>query len=401
MNTHKNKTNVLIVTALILLTSPGALAMSKKPIKVEPAPAPSPAPSPAPTPLPAPREPAAVTDPITPVGFDVFNEVAYPVGNAVDTIFRSYRELLPARDGNNSHLIDSCDANLDQKDRFADRVAYAVELKMQPSRPQLGYVYSYFGLNKDVNTYLPNSLISHPLCRVNSSSLNTTLKGKHVPSAAIINKINLFTDKMNGYRRDALAGHREGYVKASKLWSKYMMCLSYAESLTSADSSKSQSVGQKYAPSGYRRPAGVKFYEDPAQDAASRLNIGMFQFTPSSGGNVQACIREWNVLYPRCAISQTATQSEMIRVIGSSLQTFNAFCGAAKVTGMFGVQVNTTKSANTSPANVNSNGTLRAPTERCVTPHMSGSSYNHFGPFQNSTGANLDEVMSCVLSGDY
>ena len=386
------------------------MAMSKAPVK-EPTPTPKPSPTPAPTPLPSatpvptatpvPRDPAAVTDSITPANFDVFNEVAYPVAGVVDTTYQSYRELIPVRDAGASYKSDNCDVNLDGKDRFADRIAYAVELKMQPSKAQLGYVYSYFGLNKDVSTYMPNSFVSHPLCTVTASTLNTTLKGKNVPSASVINKINLFTNTMNGYRRDALAGNREGYVKASKLWSKFMMCLSYTESLTSADTSKSKSAASKYAPSDYRRPAGVEFYEDPAQDETSRLNIGLFQFTPNSTGNIQACIREWNVLYPRCAISQTAGQSELIRVLGSSLQTFNAFCGAAKVTGMFGVQVNTTSAANTHPANVNSNGKLKAPAERCVTPHMAGNSYNHFGPFQNTTGSNLAEVLNCTLAGEY
>lgn len=380
--------------------------MGKQPVK-EPAPAPkpspSPTPSPAPTPIPspAPRDPAAVTDPITPENFDVFAEVSYPVGQVVDTRFSSYRELLSTRSGAGSHRVDTCDMNLDANDRFSDRIAYAVELKMQPAKAQLGYVYSYFGLNKDVSTYLSNSFVSHPLCEVTSSSLNTTLKGKNIPSTAVIKKINQFATTMNSYRREALNGNREGYVKASRLWSKFMMCLSYTESLTSADTSKSQSVSQNYAPSGYRKPAGVKFYEDPYQDEASKLNIGLFQFTPNSGGNIQACIREWNVLYPSCTVSPSATKAELIRILGSSLQTFNAFCGAAKVTGMFGVQVNTTKSAHTHPANVKSNGALKPPAERCVTPHMSGNSYNHFGPFQNSTGKNLDEVMTCVFAGEY
>lgn len=338
---------------------------------------------------------------MTPANFDVFNEVAYPVGSVVDTTYQSYRELIPVRSSGAAQKSDDCDLNLEGKDRFADRIAYAVELKMQPSKAQLGYAYSYFGLNKDVSTYMSNSFVSHPLCAVTAASLKTVLKGKNVPSASVINKINLFTKTMNSYRNEALAGNRTGYVKASKLWSKFMMCLSYTESLTSADTAKSKSVASKYAPSDYRRPAGINFYEDPAQDEASRLNIGLFQFTPNSAGNIQSCIREWNVLYPRCAISPTAGKSELIRILGSSLQTFNAFCGAAKVTGMFAVQVNTTKSIHTHPANLNANGSLKAPAQRCVTPHMAGNSYNHFGPFQNSTGSNLAEVLNCTLAGEY
>jgi len=390
--------------ATALFSSP-VWAMAKKPISSgndTPSKPTTPAPTPAPTPNPPVREPAAISDSITPEGFDVFREVSYPTGEIVDKTYQNYRELLPVRNAQQSYRTDNCDTSLEGSDRFADRISYAVELKMQPSKAQLGYVASYFGLNKDVNTYLPNSLISHPLCNVTADTLNTTLNGKHVPSAATIKKANEFANKMNTYRREALAGNREGYVKASRLWSKFMMCLSYMESLTTADSAKAQKVAEKYAPSGYRRPAGVNFYEDPAQPPESRLNIGLFQFTPDAGGNIQACIREWNVLYPKCGISQNASQAEMIRVLGSSLQTFNAFCAAAKVTGMFSVQVNTTKAYNTHPYNVTSNGSLKAPAERCVSPHMAvGRSYNHFAPFQNGSGFTLDNVLSCTLTGEY
>lgn len=371
----------------------------------KPTPTPTPVPTPKPTPTPSPtpeREPAAVTDSITPDGFNVFTEVATPVGQVVDTRYQSVRELIPMRAANDSYKTDNVDINLDSKDRFADRIAYAVELKMQPSKAGIGYVGSYFGVSSNEETYLPTSLISHPLCNVTAETLNTTLGGKKIPTDAVIAKVNTFTNKMNEYRRGALAGDRGSYVKASKLWSKFMMCLSYTESLSAADTASSERVAEKYAPTGYRRPAGVQFYEDPAQDEASRLNIGLFQFTPTAGGNVQACIREWNKLYPNNTISTKASQAEMIRILGSSLQTFNAFCGAAKVTGMFAIQVNTSKAGNTHPANVKSNGTLKLPMDRCVSPHFAtGKSYNHFGPFQNSTTNNLNHVMACVLSGEY
>nr|BFD65712.1 hypothetical protein HAGR004_07340 [Bdellovibrio sp. HAGR004] len=413
MKTQKSTTNILLgLIVTTTLISPAAFAMAKKPIDSgnnsgstkPPATTPTtppttPAPGPAPAPAPG-REPAAIADSITPENFDVFTEVSYPVGGVVDNNYKNYRELLPVRNAQEGHATDSADPQLDGKDRFADRIAYAVELKMQPSKAQLGYVASYFNLNKDVNTYLPNSLISHPLCNVTSATLNTTLSGKNIPSAATIKKINTFADLMNGYRREALSGNREGYVKASKLWSKFMMCLSYMESLTTADTQKAKNVAAKYAPAGYRRPAGVNFYEDPYQPAESRLNIGLFQFTPDAGGNIQACIREWNQLYPRNAIKTNASQAELIRILGSSLQTFNAFCAAAKVTGSFAVQVNATSSKNTHPYNVKSNSTLKAPAERCVSPHMAvGRSYNHFGPFQNTSGYTLDTIVSCSLAG--
>lgn len=348
-----------------------------------------------------PREPASSTNAFRPENFDVFSEVAYPVGLGVDNSYKNYRELLPVRRAQESHASDRCDVHLEGKDRFADRIAYAVDLKMHASKAQLSYVASYFGLSSDVNSYAANSLLSHPLCNVTSQTLTTTLNGKNIPSAAVIKKANDFADKINSYRREAFAGNPQGYVKAAKLWSKYMMCLSYMESLTTADSAKAQRVAEKYAPTGYRRPAGVNFYEDPHQPLASRLNIGMFQFTPDAGGNIQACLREWNQLYPQCTIGTKASQADLIRVLGSSLQTFNAFCAVAKVTGMFAVQVNTSKAYNTHPYNVNGNGSLKNASDRCVSPHMSvGRSYNHFAPFQNGSGFTLDTVLSCTLAAD-
>jgi len=145
---------------------------------------------------------------------------------------------------------------------------------------------------------------------------------------------------MNLYRQDAISGNRDGYVKASRLWSKLMMCMSYTESLTTADTLTSDRVAQKYAPAGYRRPANVLFYEDPYQSAASRLNIGLFQFTPNSSGNIQACIREWNNLYPRCSISPKANQPEMIKILVKLIANLQCllwgresdwrFCGPSK-----------------------------------------------------------------------
>lgn len=336
-----------------------------------------------------------------PPGFDVFAQVAYPVGALVDSQFQSYRELLPQRAAQLGHASDRCDINLNNNDRFADRIAYAVALKLQPSRAGLGYVGTAYKLGTNEDSYFPNSLISHPLCTVSESSLTTTLGSKRVPSASTIKKANQLATQLNNYRQQALAGHQEGYLKAAKLWAKLMMCVSYTESLTSANTGTSDRVAQKNAPSDYRRPAGVLFYEDPYQSAESKLNIGLFQFTPNSSGNVLACIREWNKLYPQCGISPRANQAEMVRLLGSSLQTFNAFCGVAKVTGSFSVQVNTSGAGHTHPDNV-VKGVLKAPVERCVSPHfLAGKAYNHFGPFQNSTGSNLEEILSCTLAGEY
>lgn len=398
------KTNLIqtLVLTSLLLSTQTLLAMGKRAPASDPVVTPKPpaAPSQPPVvsnPSPVTREPAAVFDRLTPGGYDPFVEVAQTQGPVVDEKYRSYRELMVNRSLASAHYTDTCDPALDTKATFADRIAHAIEIKMQPSRAQLGYVGSLFGMSSDVSTYQPNSLISHPLCIVSQSTLNTTLAGKNVPSADVITKINRFAQRMNQYRREALAGRYEGYQKASQLWGKFFMCLSYAESLTTADTQRSSQVASKYAPSDYRRPAGVNFYEDPYQPEASRLNIGMFQFTPTASGNIQACLREWNQVYPKCTVSTKAPTSELIRILGSSLQTFNSFCALAKTTGMFSVQINTANAKSTHPANIRENGQLKSASERCVSPHMAvGRSYNHFGPYQNGMGTTLGKLMSCV-----
>ncbi|UYL09148.1 hypothetical protein B9G69_000980 [Bdellovibrio sp. SKB1291214] len=398
--TKQNTTKILLAALVTLTLSNTAFAMAKKPADSGDDDTSTSTPS---TPsTPTNPEPPATTGSIVPADFDVFTEVAGPVGKLVDSIYQTYRELIPERDQTLAYKTDNTDMNVDSRYRFADRIAYAIELKMNPSKAGLGYVGSSYGMSSSESSYLETSLISHPLCTVSSTSLSKTLSSGKVPSASTITKLNTFANKMNEYRRGALNGDRTSFVKATKLWTKLMMCMSYTESLTTADTSTSGKVATKYAPSGYRRPAGVLFYEDPYQDAASKLNIGLFQFTPTASGNVQACIREWNKIYPKNTISTSASQAEMIRVLGSAMQSFNAFCGAAKITGMFSVQVNTAKSSFTHPSNLQSNGSLKLPTDRCVSPHFAaGKSYNHFGPLQNSTGSNLNEVMSCALNGDY
>lgn len=82
----------------------------------------------------------------------------------------------------------------------------------------------------------------------------------------------------------------------------------------------------------------------------------------------------------------------MIKVLGSSYQSFNAFCGIHKVVQTFAIQVNTSSSSSTHPSN---GGKTAA--NRCVTPHFyAGKAYNHFGPLQNSTGENMNSLYSCI-----
>lgn len=359
--------------------------------------APAEPPRPPTTPVPPTPTPAPVPVPPPPsTGLDLFRDVADPVGTSVDRAY-SRTGLMSLRPAVSLAAADSCHQELRNQDRFSDRIAFFVNEMMKDQRPEIGSIASLFGASSNVSTHRAVSLKAYPMCNVTAETLAHTISAAKVPSAAVISKLNQFADAYNRHREGALQGKAASELALNKLWTRFMGCLSYAESLTTADTSTSQRVATKVAPSDYRKPAGVKFYEDPLQPEASRLNIGLFQFTPTSGGNVHSCLRSWNALYPRCAVPTSTSQAEMIRLLGSGYQTFNAFCGTHKLLQTFAIQVNTTKTSATHPGNLSGGKTI-ASANRCVTPFFrSGWAYNHFGPLQNSTGSNMDAVLSCVL----
>lgn len=331
--------------------------------------------------------------------FNIFQDVGDHVGGKVDAYFSSQQELLTQRGGQGAHRVDSCDQHVSGQNRFAERISYAVLQNMTARKAKLAFISSYFALPKKAEDFYPNSLMSHQMCAVSSQTLIKTIGSQRVPKASVIKQANEFANRFNEIRSRVLANQTGATMDMAKFWSRAMMCLAYTESLTTADTSTSDRVAKKYAPSDYQRPKGVLFYEDPQQSSSSRLNIGLYQFTPDAGGNVQPCIQQWNEIYPTCAISPNANQQEMIRVTGSNFQSFNAFCGANKPTEMFSVQVNSTDVNNTHPINRKPDGSLKPAQDRCVSLHfLPGNSYNHFGPFQNSTGSNLEELLTCALA---
>lgn len=319
------------------------------------------------------------------------------VGPKVDT-FRSDDELSgKAREMVNTDSVDKCFDDNDAHAYFAEQISYYANEMLSDVPAKVGFIGSSYGTSSDDSNYFPTSLIRHPLCTSTAKSLGSTIK--KVPGQTTIDKLNRFETTVNTLRQEVLNGDMEAKKELLGTWSKFFSCLAYSESLGSSDSTTSKTVASAYAPSGYRKPAGVEFYEDKEQPAVSRLNIGMFQFTPNSSGNVQPCIRAWNEMHANktsCQISQKATQNDLIKALGSSLQSFNAFCGIHKVIQTFAIQVNTTKTSATHPSNL-VGGKLKSSELRCVTPHFySGWAYNHFGPFQNSTGSNLNELFTCI-----
>ncbi|ATH08242.1 hypothetical protein BIY24_09850 [Halobacteriovorax marinus] len=382
------KKGITLLSFILLCESAMGMGLfrsrSKEPEPPVQTPSEPPAQTPRPDPSPDPR----------PVPTD-FVEVASQIGTDVDQYFGSYQALRKDREDLFEKHSDYCEVNLESYDNFSERIAYFVESQLEDTRTHLSALAPYYSIPRNENDYFLSGLAQRPLCHSTRSSLVKTLKkSNRVPSSAVIAKLNAFESKVNLLREEMLEGSEESRMKLVKTWTKFFSCLAYTESLTSSETSSSRRVAAKYEHDNYRKPAGVKFYEDPYQDEASKLNIGLFQFTPNGRGNINPCLKSWNDLYPSCSVSTSASKRELIEVFGSSLQTMNAFCGVNKVVQTFSIQTNSSKSSATHPLNSG-----RAKQDRCVSPWIySGYAYNHFGPLMNSTGSNLNKLISCVNS---
>lgn len=382
------KTTLLFLALSSSLFTPDAFAMgSRRPSGGSSTPAQNPLPT----------VPAPTIDFGEDLRADEYLNASSIVGPSVDA-YRRLSELTKVRNIVNDDAADKCFDDNEPHDQFADQISYYSQKMIKDVPAMVGSIGSYYGTSSSDSAYFPTSLIRHPLCSVNSSTLSQTIK--NVPSQTTINKLNEFAGAVNALRTEVINGDLNAKAELLSLWSRFFSCLAYSESLGTADSSTSQNVARKYSPSGYRKPAGVEFYEDPAQPAESKLNIGAFQFTPNKSGNISPCLKAWNKLHagkPSCQVPVNGSQSELIKVLGSSYQSFNVFCGVHKLIQTFAIQVNTSKTSATFPGNM-VNGKLKPHEARCVTPHFqAGKAYNHFGPFQNSTGSNLEELMSCTL----
>jgi hypothetical protein len=320
------------------------------------------------------------------------------IGTNVDLLHHQ-TELLKIRTTLNADQIDQCNPETLNYDQFSNQISFNVATMFEDIPSMIGVIGDSYGVSNQDQKLLPTSLIHHPLCEVDAKTLSTTLGSARVPAKAVIDKLNRFAKISNALRLESINGNSNAKRELLDHWNRLFTCLAYTESLGSADSTSSQKVAIKYAPKNYRKPAGVEFYEDAAQSAESRLNIGLFQFTPSWQNNIQPCMRAWNAVHPitsQCQIPLRAAQSDLIPIVGSSYQSFNAFCGVHKLVETFSIQVNTTKASATHPSNI-VQGKLKLAESRCVSPHfLAGRAYNHFGPLQNSTRKNMDELYSCI-----
>jgi len=148
-----------------------------------------------------------------------------------------------------------------------------------------------------------------------------------------------------------------------KAYTRLMMCLAYSESLGDADTSRSDTIASR---EGVSRNSGVKFYFDSLQtNPDSQINIGLYQFSPISGGNINPCIVDLG--------SNGRDRKSLVNLIGEESQLWNARCGVHKILTLFYVSKNTSN-------------TSRKAGPSCVALH-NRNAYNHFGPLQREGGA--------------
>jgi hypothetical protein len=364
---------------------------------VEPTPSPTVTATPTPTSKPTPTPTTTSSPPPVgggPINFDE-RELVKENALLVSKHLNTSDKLLLKRSSDQRATVEACQ---DDYDSFGENILKYVKAHLAPKKLALQTISSYYQLPAKNEEMLAVGLFTHSLCTVDEESLAASITSGKVPDEATIDLMNEFGALHNQNIELSKSGKlEEASYGQLKLWSKLSYCLSYVESLTTADTDKSKEVASRYAPSGYVKPAGVKFYEDPLQSEASRLNIGLYQFTPNASGNIHTCINDWNERFPVCKVTDKSS-ANMIRMMGSSYQGFNAFCGVNKILTSFAVQVNTSSSGRSHQDNL-SGGKLRAPASRCVSPFFKSSyTYNHFGPLQNSTGSNLKKLMSCVMS---
>lgn len=296
--------------------------------------------------------------------------------NSTQTEWQKPRELV------NRDETDRC-LNLNTIN-FANNLVFLVSKMLTPQNAYIDDIQNLFGVKKIEHLA---SLVNHQWCHISQQTWSNTV-GKKNPDNSSLDKMNQYIQNLN----TLINNPQQDHMLVTKHLSKLFICLGYIESLSAPDTKQSKKVARKYSPKDYQRPSGVQFYEDPYQDKESRLNIGIFQFTPNALGNIHPCIRSWNENFPQCHIEPGLRQSEMIKILGSSLQSFNMFCGIHKLIETFTIQLNTENANSTHPDNINS-----SKKERCVSPYFSvKNAYNHFGPFQNSTGENFKELTMCL-----
>jgi hypothetical protein len=331
--------------------------------------------------------------------------------------------------------VDRCAVKGTGQSTFLDAISGAVKMSMAPrkifSDPDIDSNYGLPGRSKSIEV----GLISHPLCMATEASIKHLLGSQNAVDPYIVKSMNIFVDAVNSARIEALGGNSKGMRKAELLYTNFMGCLAYAESLTEpgdsgekktefdslykkhieSDESLQAALGDIPRPSGviYSPDRVGTFYiqtvalratsaltsdaeEKLKQKYPSWLDIGLFQFKPDLKGNINPCIDQWNERNPSCKIERTMLS--VTKALGSPGQTAGAYFGVQKIVEMYNSEVNTMNASGTDLANAE-DGTLKTPRDRCVSLIARAGKnrvYSHFGVLADSVGVNLHGLLSCV-----
>lgn len=325
---------------------------------------------------------------------------------------------------------------------FEDAIRISIELNLAPQENMLpkDILTNY---DVSVKTDAINStgvqwnenvgLFSHPMCEKtdqyfisrNENSKKDRIKNGEAKMQEFIKEYNKL---YNAYKNAVNKGDSIKSLQLQKemkiFYFNLLASMALHESLSDANNSQQEDLSKIFSQTygiknGYVRPSGVKFYYDKTQsEEVSRQNIGLYQFTPKRGGNVDACYHAWNNVMGKksqaCKIDLKLSNKESFEFISASDQMFNAFCGANKLLQSFGVQVNATNLKNpsasamqlTHSANKDKKG-LKETKDRCISPFVySSNAYMHFGVLgfttysegkDNKPGSNTQSVLTTAL----
>lgn len=329
-----------------------------------------------------------------------------PVMNAVDAYFRR-TELAKIRLRNSETDIELI---VDQRSTFADQIGLEVARHVAKAPVDLTRNVTPFYA---VDARPPGGVFSfaqHPLCRSSRTDLKRIFR----------KDANLLDDEVElaqAFEKAANAAFQRARKDPSdtgpllQVWGALTGCLAYAESLGDADGTASVAEARRRLGSSYRKPPGVKVYYDKwHNNEASRLNLGLYQFVLTKGGNTSPCLAVWKELELASFDKIDGYDKQgMANFVGSSAQSFNAFCGLNKIAQSLYVTAYTREKKETHPDNIAPDGSLKPPADRCVSP-FHRRAYSHFSPLtrgvvysdnefrRSGNRSNFHKIMRCTAA---
>jgi hypothetical protein len=308
---------------------------------------------------------------------------------------------------------------------FAEAISFSLELQDGPQENMLDeFILDSYGVKKSADETNPAGkkwdhnigLSTHPMCRSideyfirrNEKSKKDRIKNATPAMSYFVDRYNFlyFALQQAVIEKKSPNEVAEIKLKMREIYFALFSSIAMEESLGDADNSQqgefSKFFAEKYdLGKKYVRPTGVKFYYDKEQsNEDSRYNVGLYQFTPRLGGNIDGCYFAWNNIMGKkhsdCKIN-LKNNTESFEHIAASDQVLNAFCGVNKYIQSLGIQVNamslTHPSAKvmqlTHKDNIKSGSTLKESKDRCITPFShTRNSYMHFGVLGFTTYSN-------------